>query len=121
MTGCVGQDTTTSNSKLERPSPQNKGTCLITGDGGPLTTSIHSTFVARADIKLIPKSWLQSGSFSYAVNFNNGHAQPERYYGDVRTYLPTSSSTGLPERIYIQSPAERRVRTALPQESLRRA
>ena len=66
---------------------------LITGDEGPtLTTSdSYDTFVARADIKLIPNklNLTARGSYSFAnSNFHNP-AMPNlnEYYADIRTYL----------------------------------
>jgi hypothetical protein len=71
----------------------NGAPALILGDAGPtLTTSdSYDTFVARADIKLIPKklNFTTRGSFSYAnSNFNN-RIMPNlnEYYADLRSYL----------------------------------
>lgn len=70
----------------------------ITGDEGPtLTTSdSYDTFVARADIKLIPKKLNLTTRGSYSIsnsNFNNWNS-PNRYmpnlneyYADIRTFL----------------------------------
>ncbi len=67
---------------------------LISGDAGPtLTTSdSYDTFVARADIKLIPKKLdlTTRGSYSWSnSNFNNDQFMPNlnEYYADISTYL----------------------------------
>ena len=66
---------------------------LITGDAGPtLTTSdSYDTFVARADIKLIPNKLTLTTRASYSIansNFNNT-VMPNlnEYYADIRTFL----------------------------------
>jgi hypothetical protein len=67
---------------------------VVNGDtGATLTTSdAYETFIARADIKLIPKklNLTTRASYSFAnSNFNNSSFMPNlhEYYADVRTYL----------------------------------
>jgi len=68
-------------------------TALVTGDAGPtLTTSdSYDTFIARADIKLIPKklNLTTRASYSFAnSNFNNQIMRNlNEYYADIRTFL----------------------------------
>ena len=71
----------------------NGETALVTGDAGPtLTTSdSYDTFIARADIKLIPKklNLTTRASYSFAnSNFNNSiMPNLNEYYADIRTFL----------------------------------
>ena len=73
--------------------PINGETGLITGDAGPtLTTSdSYDTFIARADIKLIPKKLNLTTRASYSLansNFNNSiMPNLNEYYADIRTFL----------------------------------
>jgi hypothetical protein len=66
---------------------------LVTGDAGPtLTTSDrYDTFVARADIKLIPKklNLTSRASFSFANSNYHNSFMPNlnEYYADIRTFL----------------------------------
>jgi len=66
---------------------------LVTGDAGPtLTTSdSYDTFIARADIKLIPDKLNLTTSASYSIahsNFNNSiMPNLNEYYADIRTFL----------------------------------
>jgi hypothetical protein len=67
---------------------------VVGGDTGAnlTTTDAYETFVARADIKLIPKklNLTTRASYSFAnSNFNNSSFMPNlhEYYADVRTYL----------------------------------
>jgi Putative outer membrane beta-barrel porin, MtrB/PioB len=68
-------------------------TAVVTGDAGPtLTTSdSYDTFVARADIKLIPKKLNLTTRASYSIansNFNNATMPSlNEYFADIRTYL----------------------------------
>ena len=65
----------------------------VAGDAGPtLTTSdSYDTFIARADIKLIPKKLdlTTRASYSFAQsNFNNSFMPNlNEYYADIRTFL----------------------------------
>ncbi|MFZ5447578.1 MAG: MtrB/PioB family outer membrane beta-barrel protein [Thermodesulfobacteriota bacterium] len=79
--------------QVAAPMSINGTTTLIAGDAGlDLTTSdTYDTFVASADIKLIPKklNWTTRASYSTSnSNFNN-FIMPDlnEYYADVRTYL----------------------------------
>ena len=66
---------------------------MVTGDAGPtLTTSdSYDTFIARADIKLIPKKLNLTTRASYSIansNFNNSiMPNLNEYYADIRTFL----------------------------------
>ena len=68
-------------------------TALIGGDTGPtLTTSdSYDTFVARADIKLIPKKLYLTTRGSYSFSNSNFHnnlmTNLNEYYADINTFL----------------------------------
>jgi hypothetical protein len=66
---------------------------VVTGDSGPVLTTSDSydTFIARADVKLIPNKldFTTRASYSFSnSNFNN-HIMPSlnEYYGDINTFL----------------------------------
>ena len=104
---------------------------LITGDAGPtLTTSdSYDTFIARADIKLIPNKLKLTTRASYSFANSNFHnsVMPNlnEYYADIRyvSHLPVQRALGLQSGIYIPDLRhERRVRKRFTcRESLRRA
>ena len=55
------------------------------------TSDSYNTFVARADVKLIPKKLTLTSRASYSFansNFNNNiMTNLKEYYGDIRTFL----------------------------------
>jgi hypothetical protein len=73
--------------------PINGETALIRGDAGPTLTTADSydTFVARADVKLIPKklNLTSSASYSFSNSNYNNNIMPNlnEYYADIRSYL----------------------------------
>ena len=79
--------------QLTLTTPINGETALVTGDEGPtLTTSdSYETFVARADIKLVPKKLNLTARGSYSFSNSNYHNSTmpnlNEYYADVRTFL----------------------------------
>ena len=97
--------------------------CLIGGDTGPtLTTSdSYDTFVARADIKLIPKKLFLTTRGSYSFSNSNFHnnlmTNLNEYYADINTFLTYKFDEhwACQSGIYIPGlPHEQRVRNALP-------
>jgi hypothetical protein len=68
-------------------------TAKVTGDAGPslITSDSYDTFIARADVKLIPKklNLTTRASYSFAnSNFNNSiMPNLNEYYADIRSFL----------------------------------
>ena len=90
----LGYDHQQLQAKVQTPPFQINGEDAgISGDPGPdlRTTDSYDTFIARADIKLIPKKLMLTTRGSYSLansNFNNSiMPNLNQFYADIRTFL----------------------------------